>query len=135
MRNLCKITERCGDGNKLSSTSSTAGATVSLRMEIFDQSSRAPAFAISGTFSWVGVFVIGMVFPLMMVGDSGFWIYSSLQSAGKLGESTANILWLVEADLLDDAKLAISAWYLETSQEYLLGIRTRISLCSTKKLL
>ncbi|XP_034294464.1 solute carrier family 2, facilitated glucose transporter member 11-like isoform X1 [Pantherophis guttatus] len=43
-----------------------AGATVSLRMEIFDQSSRAPAFAISGTLSWVGVFVIGMVFPLMM---------------------------------------------------------------------
>ncbi|XP_070618594.1 solute carrier family 2, facilitated glucose transporter member 11-like isoform X6 [Erythrolamprus reginae] len=43
-----------------------AGATVSLRMEIFDQSSRAPAFAISGSMSWVGVFVIGMLFPLMM---------------------------------------------------------------------
>ncbi|XP_063172002.1 solute carrier family 2, facilitated glucose transporter member 11-like isoform X2 [Candoia aspera] len=43
-----------------------AGATASVRMEIFDQSSRASAFVIGGVLSWAGVFVIGMVFPLIV---------------------------------------------------------------------
>ncbi|XP_062999972.1 solute carrier family 2, facilitated glucose transporter member 11-like isoform X2 [Elgaria multicarinata webbii] len=43
-----------------------AGATASVRMEIFDQSSRSSAFVISSVLNWVGVFVIGMAFPFIV---------------------------------------------------------------------
>ncbi|KAM6423591.1 solute carrier family 2, facilitated glucose transporter member 11-like [Liasis olivaceus] len=43
-----------------------AGATASVRVEIFDQSSRASAFVIGGVLNWAGVFVLGMVFPLIV---------------------------------------------------------------------
>ncbi|XP_053135118.1 solute carrier family 2, facilitated glucose transporter member 11-like isoform X2 [Hemicordylus capensis] len=43
-----------------------AGATVSVRMEIFDQSSRSSAFVINGTLNWIGMFVIGMAFPFVV---------------------------------------------------------------------
>ncbi|KAK4812938.1 hypothetical protein QYF61_001053 [Mycteria americana] len=43
-----------------------AGATVSIRIEIFKLSCRPPAFVISAVLSWLGVFVIGMTFPFIV---------------------------------------------------------------------
>ncbi|KAJ6659183.1 hypothetical protein lerEdw1_019486 [Lerista edwardsae] len=43
-----------------------AGAIVSVRVEIFDQSSRSSAFVIGSALNWVGVFAIGMVFPFIV---------------------------------------------------------------------
>ncbi|XP_066466047.1 solute carrier family 2, facilitated glucose transporter member 11-like [Tiliqua scincoides] len=43
-----------------------AGAIGSVRVEIFDQSSRSSAFVIGGAFNWIGVFAIGMVFPFIV---------------------------------------------------------------------
>ncbi|XP_019362449.1 PREDICTED: solute carrier family 2, facilitated glucose transporter member 11-like isoform X1 [Gavialis gangeticus] len=43
-----------------------AGATASVRVEIFDQSSRPPAFVIGGSLNWTGLFVIGMTFPFIV---------------------------------------------------------------------
>ncbi|XP_061459282.1 solute carrier family 2, facilitated glucose transporter member 11-like [Rhineura floridana] len=43
-----------------------AGAAASLRMEIFDQSSRSSAYVIGGVLNWVGIFVIGMLFPFVV---------------------------------------------------------------------
>ncbi|EMP32137.1 Solute carrier family 2, facilitated glucose transporter member 11 [Chelonia mydas] len=44
-----------------------AGATISIRVEIFDQSSRPSAFVIGGALNWVGIFVIWMIFPFIVV--------------------------------------------------------------------
>uniref|UniRef100_A0ABM5F2L2 Major facilitator superfamily (MFS) profile domain-containing protein n=1 Tax=Pogona vitticeps TaxID=103695 RepID=A0ABM5F2L2_9SAUR len=43
-----------------------AGAMSSVRMEIFDQTSRASAFVISGILNWIGFFVMGMAFPFIV---------------------------------------------------------------------
>ncbi|XP_010127298.1 PREDICTED: solute carrier family 2, facilitated glucose transporter member 11-like [Chlamydotis macqueenii] len=43
-----------------------AGATVSIRVEIFRLSSRPPAFVISSILNWLGVFVIGTTFPFIV---------------------------------------------------------------------
>ncbi|KAM7090142.1 LOW QUALITY PROTEIN: solute carrier family 2, facilitated glucose transporter member 11-like [Ciconia maguari] len=43
-----------------------AGATVSIRIEIFKLSCRPPAFVISAVLNWLGVFVIGTTFPFIV---------------------------------------------------------------------
>ncbi|KAM6404058.1 solute carrier family 2, facilitated glucose transporter member 11-like [Rhynochetos jubatus] len=43
-----------------------AGATVSIRVEIFQLSCRPPAFVISAVLNWLGVFVIGTAFPFIV---------------------------------------------------------------------
>nr|XP_009685676.1 PREDICTED: solute carrier family 2, facilitated glucose transporter member 11-like [Struthio camelus australis] len=43
-----------------------AGATVSIRVEIFKLSCRPPAFVISAALNWLGVFVIGTAFPFIV---------------------------------------------------------------------
>uniref|UniRef100_A0A8C3F0J7 Major facilitator superfamily (MFS) profile domain-containing protein n=1 Tax=Chrysemys picta bellii TaxID=8478 RepID=A0A8C3F0J7_CHRPI len=43
-----------------------AGATISIRVEIFDQSSRPSAFVIGAALNWVGIFVIWMIFPFIV---------------------------------------------------------------------
>ncbi|KAM8960714.1 solute carrier family 2, facilitated glucose transporter member 11-like [Pelodytes ibericus] len=43
-----------------------AGATISTCVEIFSQVPRVPAFVISGCFSWVGLYILGMVFPFIV---------------------------------------------------------------------
>ncbi|KAM6318268.1 solute carrier family 2, facilitated glucose transporter member 11-like [Podargus strigoides] len=43
-----------------------AGATVSIRVEIFKLSCRPPAFVISAVLNWMGVFVIGTTFPFIV---------------------------------------------------------------------
>nr|XP_060635762.1 solute carrier family 2, facilitated glucose transporter member 11-like [Anolis sagrei ordinatus] len=43
-----------------------AGATASVRMEIFDQASRPSSFVFSAVLNWVGTLVIGMVFPFIV---------------------------------------------------------------------
>ncbi|XP_053555767.1 solute carrier family 2, facilitated glucose transporter member 9-like [Bombina bombina] len=43
-----------------------AGATVSTCVEIFSQTPRVPAFVISGCFSWVGLYILGMIFPYVV---------------------------------------------------------------------
>ncbi|KAH0625673.1 hypothetical protein JD844_015268 [Phrynosoma platyrhinos] len=49
-----------------------AGATTSIRMEIFDQSSRGSGFVVSAVLFWVGMFAIGMVFPFIVEGFGPF---------------------------------------------------------------
>uniref|UniRef100_A0A8B9SB45 Major facilitator superfamily (MFS) profile domain-containing protein n=1 Tax=Apteryx owenii TaxID=8824 RepID=A0A8B9SB45_APTOW len=44
----------------------SAGATVSIRVEIFKLSCRPPAFVISSVLNWLGVFVIGTAFPFIV---------------------------------------------------------------------
>ncbi|XP_067406059.1 solute carrier family 2, facilitated glucose transporter member 11-like isoform X2 [Emydura macquarii macquarii] len=43
-----------------------AGAIMSIMMEIFNQSARSSAFVIAGTISWMGLTVIGMIFPFIV---------------------------------------------------------------------
>ncbi|XP_053326647.1 solute carrier family 2, facilitated glucose transporter member 11-like [Spea bombifrons] len=43
-----------------------AGATISTCVEIFPQVPRVPAFVISGCFSWLGLYILGMVFPYIV---------------------------------------------------------------------
>ncbi|XP_074966301.1 solute carrier family 2, facilitated glucose transporter member 11-like isoform X2 [Phalacrocorax aristotelis] len=43
-----------------------AGATVSIRIEIFKLSCRPSAFVISAVLNWLGVFVIGTTFPFIV---------------------------------------------------------------------
>ncbi|KAJ8260877.1 hypothetical protein COCON_G00166000 [Conger conger] len=49
-------------------SSGPAGITASLPGEIFMQSSKAAAFTIGSCLSWTGLFLLGMLFPLMMQG-------------------------------------------------------------------
>ncbi|XP_009329035.1 PREDICTED: solute carrier family 2, facilitated glucose transporter member 11-like [Pygoscelis adeliae] len=43
-----------------------AGATISIRVEIFKLSCRPPAFVISAVLNWLGLFVIGTTFPFIV---------------------------------------------------------------------
>ncbi|KAI6076308.1 Solute carrier family 2, facilitated glucose transporter member 11-like protein [Aix galericulata] len=43
-----------------------SGATVSIMVEIFSQSYRPSAFLIVGCINWMGLFVLGMIFPLIV---------------------------------------------------------------------
>uniref|UniRef100_A0A8B9RP42 Major facilitator superfamily (MFS) profile domain-containing protein n=1 Tax=Accipiter nisus TaxID=211598 RepID=A0A8B9RP42_9AVES len=57
----------------------SAGATISIMVEIFSQSFRPSAFLIVGCINWMGLFVLGMIFPLIVVSDSNWIPPSSLQ--------------------------------------------------------
>uniref|UniRef100_A0A8U8B6V3 Uncharacterized protein n=1 Tax=Geospiza parvula TaxID=87175 RepID=A0A8U8B6V3_GEOPR len=46
------------------------GATISVMVEIFSQSYRPSAFLIVGCINWMGLFVLGMIFPVIVVSDS-----------------------------------------------------------------
>uniref|UniRef100_A0A8B9SLD2 Major facilitator superfamily (MFS) profile domain-containing protein n=1 Tax=Anas platyrhynchos TaxID=8839 RepID=A0A8B9SLD2_ANAPL len=48
------------------STLLSAGATISIRAEIFQMSCRPPAFVIGAVLNWVGIFVIGTTFPFIV---------------------------------------------------------------------
>ncbi|XP_077317708.1 solute carrier family 2, facilitated glucose transporter member 11-like [Lithobates pipiens] len=43
-----------------------AGATIATCVEIFGQVPRVPAFVVSGVFSWVGLYILGMIFPYIV---------------------------------------------------------------------
>ncbi|XP_071428130.1 solute carrier family 2, facilitated glucose transporter member 11-like isoform X1 [Pithys albifrons albifrons] len=43
-----------------------SGATISVMVEIFSQSYRPSAFLIVGCINWMGLFVLGMIFPLLV---------------------------------------------------------------------
>lgn len=47
-----------------------AGATITVMVEIFSQSYRPSAFLIVGCINWMGLFVLGMIFPVIVVSDS-----------------------------------------------------------------
>uniref|UniRef100_A0A8C5TBN0 Major facilitator superfamily (MFS) profile domain-containing protein n=1 Tax=Malurus cyaneus samueli TaxID=2593467 RepID=A0A8C5TBN0_9PASS len=44
----------------------SAGATISVMVEIFSQSYRPSAFLIVGCINWMGLFVLGMIFPVIV---------------------------------------------------------------------
>lgn len=44
-----------------------AGVTVILPTEIFNQTARPAAYMISGSLMWLNLFVVGMVFPFLVV--------------------------------------------------------------------
>lgn len=75
-------------------SSFSAGATVSIMVEIFSQSYRPSAFLIVGCINWMGLFVLGMIFPLIVVSDS--WLDPSLQ---------ANLLPKADRELNNSNKL------------------------------
>lgn len=54
--------------------SSTAGVTAPLPGEIFTQSYKPPAFMVACILNWVGLFLVGMLFPLIVVSWSTFII-------------------------------------------------------------
>ncbi|KGL79184.1 Solute carrier family 2, facilitated glucose transporter member 11, partial [Tinamus guttatus] len=43
-----------------------SGATISIMVEIFSQSFRPSAFLIVGCLNWMGLFVLGMIFPVIV---------------------------------------------------------------------
>ncbi|KAM9330844.1 solute carrier family 2, facilitated glucose transporter member 5-like [Gastrophryne carolinensis] len=43
-----------------------AGAALSTSVEIFPQAPRVPAFVISGVFNWIGIYILGMIFPYVV---------------------------------------------------------------------
>ncbi|XP_061322002.1 solute carrier family 2, facilitated glucose transporter member 11-like isoform X2 [Pezoporus flaviventris] len=57
--------------------SGPSGATVSVMVEIFSQSFRPSAFLIVGCINWMGLFVLGMIFPLIVdnLGPFSFLIF------------------------------------------------------------
>lgn len=64
----------------------SAGATLSVRSEIFQLSCRPPAFVIGAVVNWLGVFVIGTSFPFIVVSD--FPWDTELKSAAGAGRVT-----------------------------------------------
>ncbi|KAF7239824.1 Solute carrier family 2, facilitated glucose transporter member 5 [Varanus komodoensis] len=54
-----------------------SGATMSVMMEIFSQSSRPAAFMIGGCLNWAGLFVVGITFPFAVesLGPFCFFIF------------------------------------------------------------
>uniref|UniRef100_A0A663MBT4 Major facilitator superfamily (MFS) profile domain-containing protein n=1 Tax=Athene cunicularia TaxID=194338 RepID=A0A663MBT4_ATHCN len=52
---LCEYTSFC-----------FSGTTISIMVEIFSQSFRPSAFLIVGCINWMGLFVLGMIFPLIV---------------------------------------------------------------------
>lgn len=46
-----------------------AGATISVMVEIFSQTFRPSAFVLVGFLNWMGLFLLGMIFPFMVVRD------------------------------------------------------------------
>ncbi|XP_043354203.1 solute carrier family 2, facilitated glucose transporter member 11-like isoform X4 [Dermochelys coriacea] len=54
-----------------------SGAVTSVMMEIFNQSARSSAFVIAGTIGWMGLMVIGMIFPFTVeaLGPFSFLIF------------------------------------------------------------
>ncbi|NXP34617.1 GTR9 protein, partial [Leiothrix lutea] len=43
-----------------------AGATITVMVEIFSQSHRPSAFLIVGCINWMGLFILGMIFPVIV---------------------------------------------------------------------
>ncbi|XP_030075214.1 solute carrier family 2, facilitated glucose transporter member 11 isoform X2 [Microcaecilia unicolor] len=58
---------------------SGTGASVAIISEIFTQSSRAAAFVFIGSFTWVGIYLIAMIFPFIVesMGQYCFLIFLS----------------------------------------------------------
>lgn len=46
---------------------STAGVTGILPTEIFNQAARPAAYMIAGSLMWLNLFIIGMIFPFIVV--------------------------------------------------------------------
>ncbi|XP_034647346.1 solute carrier family 2, facilitated glucose transporter member 11-like [Trachemys scripta elegans] len=57
-----------------------SGAVMSVMMEIFNQSARSSAFVIAGTIGWMGLIVIGMIFPFIVeaLGPFCFLIFAGV---------------------------------------------------------
>nr|NP_001339155.2 solute carrier family 2, facilitated glucose transporter member 11-like 2 [Xenopus tropicalis] len=51
-----------------------AGSIFTTCVEIFAQAPRVPALAVSGVFSWVGLYILGMIFPYL-VGTLGHFCF------------------------------------------------------------
>lgn len=47
--------------------SSIAGVTGILPTEIFNQTARPAAYMIAGSLMWLNLFIIGMIFPFLVV--------------------------------------------------------------------
>ncbi|XP_044300059.1 solute carrier family 2, facilitated glucose transporter member 11-like, partial [Varanus komodoensis] len=91
-----------------------AGATTSVRVEIFDQSSRPPSFVISSVLNWVGVFVIGIVFPFIV-------------------ESLRQFSFLVFMGTLYLAGFLIYFFLPETKEKSILEIKEEFDILNFKK--
>uniref|UniRef100_A0A8B9D2X8 Major facilitator superfamily (MFS) profile domain-containing protein n=1 Tax=Anser cygnoides TaxID=8845 RepID=A0A8B9D2X8_ANSCY len=61
-----QVTRQQPSGCLPSTSPLPAGATVSIMVEIFSQSFRPSAFLIVGCINWMGLFVLGMIFPLIV---------------------------------------------------------------------
>uniref|UniRef100_A0A4W3J0F8 Solute carrier family 2, facilitated glucose transporter member 11-like n=1 Tax=Callorhinchus milii TaxID=7868 RepID=A0A4W3J0F8_CALMI len=57
---------------QLCGINAVTGVTAIIPFEIFTQSCRPVAYAINGTFHWLGLFVMGMVFPFIVEGLGPF---------------------------------------------------------------
>ncbi|XP_019362446.1 PREDICTED: solute carrier family 2, facilitated glucose transporter member 11-like isoform X1 [Gavialis gangeticus] len=57
-----------------------AGASISVMIEIFNQAARSSALVISGTICWVGLIMIGMIFPFIVeaLGPFCFLIFTGV---------------------------------------------------------
>ena len=47
----------------------TAGVTGVLPTEIFSQTARPAAYMIAGSMMWINLFIMGMIFPFLVVGE------------------------------------------------------------------
>lgn len=57
-----------------------AGVTGILPTEIFNQTARPAAYMIAGSLMWLNLFVVGMIFPFLVVREQHSYIlYSTLQ--------------------------------------------------------
>lgn len=55
----------------------SAGATAPLPGELFTQQYKSAAFSIACTINWLGLFVLGMVFPIMEVRKLARFVYET----------------------------------------------------------
>uniref|UniRef100_A0A8D2JDZ1 Solute carrier family 2, facilitated glucose transporter member 5 n=1 Tax=Varanus komodoensis TaxID=61221 RepID=A0A8D2JDZ1_VARKO len=62
---------------------SPAGATISVMVEIFNQNFRPSAFVIVGIINWMGLFLLGMIFPFTVeyLGPFCFLIFMGILAA------------------------------------------------------
>lgn len=67
----------------------SAGATAPLPGELFTQSFKSAGYTIACTLNWLSLFVVGMVFPVMVVSILLFWSIVANVSEIRLNSSLA----------------------------------------------
>ncbi|KAK2522949.1 hypothetical protein Q9233_010308 [Columba guinea] len=109
-----------------------AGATLSVRSEIFQLSCRPPAFVIGAVVNWLGVFVIGTSFPFIVVSDFP-WDTELKSAAGAGRERLKHFCFLIFMVVLFTSGIVIHLFLPETKGKSIVEITEEFNKLNFKK--